>query len=148
MPAINFYHLTQSSLEDVLPALLVKARQTGSSIIIKAPNETRLEMLNNFLWVFDPNSFLPHGAAKDGNAAAQPIYLTTGDEKPNGAELLVLIDGVEGEISDYTKCLDIFDGMNEESLTAARARWQRYKQAGYEVKYFQQQEGQGWKQAA
>ncbi|MGE0252509.1 MAG: DNA polymerase III subunit chi, partial [Dongiaceae bacterium] len=88
MPAINFYHLTQSSLEDVLPALLVKARQTGSSIIIKAPNETRLEMLNNFLWVFDPNSFLPHGAAKDGNAAAQPIYLTTGDEKPNGAELL------------------------------------------------------------
>ncbi|MGE0252616.1 MAG: DNA polymerase III subunit chi, partial [Dongiaceae bacterium] len=102
----------------------------------------------NFLWVFDPNSFLPHGAAKDGNAAAQPIYLTTGDEKPNGAELLILIDGVEGEISDYAKCLDIFDGMNEESLAAARARWQRYKQAGFEVKYFQQQEGMGWKQAA
>ena len=51
--------------------------------------------MNALLWTYDEASFLTHGAARDGNAAAQPVWLTHQPENPNGATMLVLVGGIE-----------------------------------------------------
>ena len=109
----------------------------------------RIEALNTLLWAYDPASFLAHGTAKDGDPENQPIYLTTEDENPNDAQVLVLLDGREvRELATYKRVLDIFDGNDDNAVAAARSRWVAYKDAGHSVTYWQQKPEGGWEQGA
>ena len=95
MAEIGFYHLLTTPLDRALPRLLERARAQGYRIVVRAASPDRVEHLNSVLWTYDEASFLPHGSARDGNAANQPIWLTDGDDNPNAATMLVLVDGAE-----------------------------------------------------
>ena len=140
-----FYHLTRRRLEQVLPELLDKTLQRGWKAVVKGGSDERIAQLNGELWTFGRASFLPHGTKEDGFSDRQPVYLTTGDERPNNAELLFLVDGADADdVSAYTRICDLFDGNDEEAVSAARARWKRAKDAGHTLTYWQQSETGGW----
>ncbi|HEX2151189.1 MAG TPA: DNA polymerase III subunit chi [Stellaceae bacterium] len=144
MAEIGFYHLLMTPLERALPRLLERARAQGYRIVVRAASADRVEQLNAALWTYDESSFLPHGAARDGNAATQPIWLTEGDDNPNGATMLVLVDGAEpGDLTRYTRIANLFDGNDPDAVEAARDRWRRAKAAGHTLTYWQQT-GVGW----
>ena len=148
MTEIRFYHLERSNLDQVLPQLVGKAMQTGQRILIKAPDSKEVERLNEHLWTFDPASFLAHGSAKDGNETDQPVFLTENDNNPNGASILFLTHDLEcADLSPYQMVCEIFDGRNEQSLSAARTRWKTYKETGHDLAYWQQGES-GWEKKA
>lgn len=148
MTDVNFYHLQRSSLEQTLPKLLEKVLQAGKRAVVMARSEERVEALNALLWTYDPNSFLPHGSKADGHAPEQPVWLTTQDENPNGAAVLVLTDGAaSARLADYERCLDVFDGRDAGRVADARERWTGYKEAGHAVTYWQQGE-RGWEKKA
>ncbi len=148
MTDIGFYHLQKSPLERALPRLLEKVLAADMRAVVMASSEERVEHLNNVLWIYDPASFLPHGSARDGDAERQPVWLTDADENPNAARVLVLTDGATSDrVADYERCLDMFDGRDEEALAAARERWKLYKAAGHGVTYWQETERGGWTQA-
>ena len=112
--------------------------------MVLAASPERVEQLSATLWTCEEATFLPHGSFRDGNAPAQPIWLTHRSENPNGASLLVLVDGVESEdISSYERCADLFDGTDAGAVEAARARWRRAREAGHTLTYWQQTES-GW----
>jgi DNA polymerase-3 subunit chi len=145
MTEIGFYHLTRSPLERALPRLLEKAFASGARIVVMAGSEERVDALDQVLWTYDPASFLPHGAARDGEAPEQPIWLTSEDENPNEAAILVLTDGATSDkVAEYARCLEMFDGNDEDAVTAARARWRDYDAAGHALTYWQQTERGGW----
>lgn len=149
MTDVGFYHLTASPLEAALPRLLEKVLASGQRAVVMAGSPERVEALNAQLWTYNPGSFLPHGAAADGNASDQPIWLTSEDENPNGATVLVLTEGVRSErMGEFARCLDLFDGADAEAVAAARARWADYKGRGFAVTYFQQTTGGGWEKKA
>ena len=144
MAEIGFYHLLATPLERALPRLLERARAGGYRIIVRAASAERVEHLNALLWTYDDASFLAHGSARDGNAANQPIWLSEGHENPNGAAMLVLVDGVEAEdLASFTRCADLFDGNDPAAVAAARERWRRAAALGHALTYWQQGEA-GW----
>lgn len=148
MAEIGFYHLLATPLERALPRLLERARAQGYPILVRCGSPERVAQLDALLWTYDETSFLPHGSARDGNPAVQPIWLTEGDENPNGATMLVLVDGVAaGDLSSFARCADLFDGADENALEAARARWRRARDAGHSLTYWQQT-GSGWERRA
>jgi DNA polymerase III subunit chi len=141
---IRFYHLTRMTLEQALPELLEKTLERGWRAVVMAGSAERVEALTQHLWTYRPDGFLPHGSAKDGHAAMQPIWLTAEDERPNEAELLFLTDGAEtAQAEVYTRVCDLFDGTNEAALGAARRRWAGLKEAGHTLSYWQQGD-RGW----
>jgi DNA polymerase-3 subunit chi len=145
---IGFYHLLSTPLERALPRLLERARAQDYRIVVRAASSERIEHLNALLWTYDEASFLPHGSARDGNAASQPIWLTDGEENPNGATMLVLVDGVDAaDLATFARCLDLFDGNDEAAVEAARDRWRRAKSAGHTLTYWQQTAA-GWEKKA
>ncbi len=149
MTEVSFYHLQREPLERALPKLLEKALERGMRVVVKAPTQDRVESLNGVLWTYRPDSFLPHGTAADGHSPEQPVYLTAKEENPNGATLLVLVDGAEaGDIGAYERCLDIFDGTDEKAVADARQRWQSVKAAGHDVTYWLQSPQGGWERKA
>ena len=147
MTRVDFYHLQKQTLEDVLPKLLNKAYETGKNILIKVGTSERVEFLNSHLWTFNDESFLPHGSKKDGFAEAQPIWLTAESDNPNAAVFLFLVDGAEIEPSqaeNFERIFNIFDGTAESALQQARNLWKAYKESGFDVKYWQQDERGVW----
>jgi len=145
MTEVGFYHLTRTPLERALPKLLEKVVAGGMRAVVVAGSAERVEALNAALWTYEQLSFLPHGSAKDGQAEDQPIWLTTENENPNGATVLVLADGVaSAQLGRFARCLDMFDGRDAEAVTAARERWKAAKAAGHALAYWQQNEAGGW----
>jgi DNA polymerase III subunit chi len=141
---VGFYHLLSTPLERALPRLLERARAQGHPIVVRCGSSERVAQLDALLWTYDEASFLPHGSARDGNPAAQPIWLTNRDENPNGATMLVLVDGVEAvDLSSFARCADIFDGSDDAAVVAARERWRRAREAGHVLTYWQQTPA-GW----
>ncbi len=149
MTDIAFYHLQRSPLGAVLPKLLEKALSVPLRVLVLAPAEAEVERLNQLLWTYDPDSFLPHGSGKDGWPDQQPIYLTAIEENPNGAEMLVQVGGAEhASPGAFRRVLDLFDGNDEAALAGARERWRRYKGGGHNLTYWQQRGTGGWEQKA
>lgn len=148
MTEIRFYHLQTRGVDQALPEILQKALGAGHRIVVRTKDAAETERLNQHLWTWRPDSFLPHGSAKDGHAADQPIWLTPGDDNPNGAKVLMTTCGALPEApDDFILCCDLFDGRDETALTAARARWKALKDSGHSLTYWQQTE-KGWEQKA
>ncbi|MCG8509211.1 MAG: DNA polymerase III subunit chi [Rhodospirillales bacterium] len=146
MVQIAFYHLQRSPLEQVLPRLLEKTLDAGKRAVVIAGSNPRVESLNAVLWTYDQDSWLPHGSEKDGRADEQPIWLTTGNDNPNGATFLFQTEGCEGPVGDYERCFDLFDGNDPAAVEAARVRWKAYKDQGHDLTYWQQTDRGGWEQ--
>jgi DNA polymerase-3 subunit chi len=145
MTDIGFYHLTASPLERALPRLLEKILEAKKRAVILCASQERLDFLNGTLWTLGKASFIPHGSVKEGFPADQPVWLTLQDENPNGAQFLIQTDGVDSPtLSTFERCLDIFDGNDEEAVTQARTRWTHYKEAGHQVTYWSQMESGTW----
>src|SRR5206468_9110596 len=92
MPEFRFHHLERRRLDQALPDLLEAALGEGVRVVVQTAGAAARDALNERLWTYREDSFLPHGAAGDGDPAAQPIFLTDKDETPNGAALRVLLN--------------------------------------------------------
>lgn len=143
---IQFYHLLSTSVERAIPKLMEKALEAQSRVVMLLGDEQQIKRVSDAMWSGNPNGFLPHGGPKDGYADEQPIYLSLTDENPNGADVLVILDGsLPASAGHYRKVLDVFDGNDDAQVTAARARWTKYKEQGVALQYVKQQPGGGWK---
>jgi DNA polymerase-3 subunit chi len=150
---IRFYHLQRARLETVLPVILERCHQRAERVLVLAGSSERVEALAALLWTYKPDSFLPHGTARDGEAAAQPIFLATaGDgpiENPNQASVLILSDGAQHPaVGAFRLACTLFDGHDEAAVAAAREQWRRYRAEGHTVVYFQQDDVGKWQETA
>jgi DNA polymerase III subunit chi len=145
MTEIGFYHLTRSTLAQALPPLLIRTLAAGQRALILGP-ELGLEAVSAALWA--QSAWLPHGAAADGDADLQPIWLSSDPEPLNGARFLFMVEGAEtARLSDFDRVFDLFDGNNSEAVFAARLRWKIAKEAGHTLTYWQQT-GSSWQKKA
>ncbi len=149
MTQVRFYHLQRQSQAQVLPVLLHKALERGHRIVVKLSDAAEVSQMNDYLWTYDPNSFLPHGSANNDFAKHQSIFLTCGDDNPNDADVLILGQGARADdIGGFTLCCDLLNGHDTDDVGAARGRWKLYKEADYEVTYWQQDDRGAWVQKA
>ena len=98
---VGFYHLTRTPLEEALPALLGRTLDAGERALVRCPDAAAVMALDTALWACRDPVWLPHGSAKNGHAARQPIWLTEGEDVPNGARFLFRVDGAGGMISRH-----------------------------------------------
>lgn len=153
MADIRFYHLLSQPLGQALPDLLSKALSQGHRLVIKAPDVETVKGLSAHLWVCRRDDIFPHGTSEDGPQngmpAYQPIWLTAGNENPNNAKTLILVQGAEqADITPYSLVCEMLDGNQEDQVAAARSRYKAYKEAGHTVTYWQQKQAGGWEQKA
>lgn len=142
---VLFYHLERATLEHVLPSLLERTIERGWRAVVQSGSAERLEALDLALWTYNDASFLPHGTARDGDPARQPVYLTLGDEAPNSAGVRFLVDGAEmTQFAGYVRIVCIFDGRDPEATGKARTQWQAAKAAGCTVTYWRQSDSGRW----
>ena len=149
-----FYHLERRSLDDVLPGLIEKTLERGWKALIRVESSERADAIDNLLWTYSEQTFLPHAQSGDGNPKRQPVLITVEEDNPNEANVLFLVGGTTpppwnaAETKSLTRVVLMFDGRDQEAVARARADWQAAKVKGHTVSYWQQDQGGRWQQRA
>ena len=149
MSEIRFYHLEQRRVDEALPSLLEAALEDGRRVLVRASSDEMVAALNELLWTYDDASFLPHGAAGDGDPMTQPIFLTSVLGNPNGATMLVKLSGAESAGSDdaFDLVAILFEGRDETALAHARSEWRQLKDEGRAISYWRESDEGAWERA-
>jgi DNA polymerase-3 subunit chi len=151
---VLFYHLERRSLEDVLPGLVERTLERKWRALIKCESADRAAALDNLLWTYDEQGFLPHAQAGDGDPARQPVLLTVEEENANNANVLFLIGGAPPPdwggpaAASFSRVVLLFDGRDPEALASARKAWGEAKVAQHEVTYWKQSPSGKWEKQA
>ncbi|MEM9122619.1 MAG: DNA polymerase III subunit chi [Pseudomonadota bacterium] len=144
-----FYHLKNSSTENVLSTLLEKTIERGWKADVAAADADRLAALDVFLWTYRDDGFLPHGVAGGAHDGMQPVLLTCEEGQSNGGTVLFLIDGVTYEdYAPYSRVVYLFQDGDRPGVEAARALWRSLAETDWAVSYWAQEAGGGFAKKA
>ena len=138
---VDFYHLTASPLERVLPSIAEKVVAGGERLLVVAAPD-QLARLDELLWSYARDSFLPHGRER---AESQPVLLSDGPEAANGASNIAMADGRwRDEALGFARAFYFFDDGGRDS---ARDAWRALTgKAEVEARYWKQDERGKWVQ--
>lgn len=154
MPEIAFYHHTKRSIEQTLPVLLERSLARGWRVVVQAASEPRLRRLDQHLWSYRPESFLPHGTKADPEPQTQPIYLTCDIDNPNGADVRFFLEDAQiapalaSGAAPRERVALLFSGDDPAELAGARAQWKELRDAGFTLVYQQEDESGRWVEKA
>lgn len=149
MGQVNFYHLTHSSLEEVVTNLASRALEQGWKVELRGTDAERLDRLDQRLWLMGEASFLPHGLAGGPHDALQPILLTT-TPASDGRQAVMAVDGaqVSAEETDaHHRVWILFDGNDPQAVQQVRGQWKALTGAGAKAIYWSE-EGGRWEKKA
>lgn len=136
---VDFYHLTRSPLERVLPSICEKVLAAGERLLVVA-EPPLLARIDEQLWSYSKESFLPHGIE---DAERQPVQLSADAVAANGATNLALADGRwREEALGFPRVFYLFDSAH---LDEARDAWRRLSSnETVEPRYWKQDERGKW----
>ena len=115
-----------------------------------SPDIRRRGALDQALWTYDDQSFLPHGQAEAAglDPARQPVLISETTDNQNEAAVALLMDGADMPVdSAYERCMVMFDDGDAPVRNKARQLYKAASDAGLTTRYFQQTEQGGWKEA-
>ena len=144
-----FYHLQRTSLEQAVGPLLEKCLERGWRVLAISDDASRRAALDEALWTYDDQSFLPHGQAEaDGlDPESQPVLISGKTENHNQAAVALLMDGADLPVeAAFERCMVMFDDGDTATRQKARDQFKAAKDAGLTARYFQQS-GRGWAEA-
>jgi DNA polymerase-3 subunit chi len=142
---VDFYHLDRSPLERVLPRIAERVVEGGGRLLVVSGDEALAERLDEHLWNYTPDSFLPHGRAGGEADAGQPILIAASPDPVNGARNIALADGLwREEALAFDRAFYFFDAG---TIAGARAAWRALAgRAGVDSRYWKQDEAGKWLQ--
>ena len=136
MPRADFYLIAKPRYIEK-PLLLVcelarKAHDSGQSLLILVNSPTQAEVLDDLLWEFDPDAYIPHQiAGNDEDDDITPVLLVAPEtDVPMRPLILNLRNApVTGQ---FDRVLEVVpaDASTREPL---RARWKHYQSLGFEL---------------
>jgi DNA polymerase III subunit chi len=138
---VDFYHLTASPLERVIPSIAEKVLAGGDRLLVVAEPE-QLARLDEQLWNYAKDSFLPHGRERP---ESQPVFLSPEPVAANGATHVALADGRwRDEALGFARTFYFFDN---DTRDQAREAWRTLKgKPEVEARYWKQDERGRWVQ--
>lgn len=117
--------------------LVRKARAANCRIVLLAHDRADLMTLDQLLWTFSEQDFLPHVIAGDPLAAGTPVILTDSDDAdlPHHEILINLSTRTPPHFARFERMFEIISAADADK-TAGRERYRFYQQRGYPLTHF------------
>ncbi len=92
---LNFYQVDDKIMASLAP-LLLKILEEKKKAIIFCEDPEKIKLMDNSLWSFGRNKFIPHVTIfdEDYDFKRQPILISNKQENTNEAEYLIFLDEV------------------------------------------------------
>lgn len=139
MPRADFYLIDKPRFR-AQPLLLVcelarKAHASGQPTLILARDQAQAEALDDLLWAFDPDEYLPHQiAGQDEDEDEAPILIATPAADVALRPLLVNLRDTAPQ-GAFERVLEVVPA-DPAARGPLRERWKHYQSLGFELKKF------------
>lgn len=135
MPRIEFYVLSTAVPAERLRAacqLAMKAWRAGMPVFLRGSDAQQCSEVDELLWRFKAESFVPHSLYQDDAQAPVVIGL---DEAPGSAQgvLINLGSTLSPQVERFSRVIEIVN-QEPDLLTACRENFRSYRQRGYDPK--------------
>ena len=138
MTQVDFYILknpkNDRSREIFVCKLIDKAFSLGKNVFIRTHDEEQAKRLNDQLWTFRQNSFIPHELATAGeNNPSCPVIISSTTEPGDDHDVLVnLGNDIPQYFSKFERVAEIVDENNRD---LARQHFSWYRDRGYDLQH-------------
>ncbi|MDH4561670.1 DNA polymerase III subunit chi [Pseudomonas sp. BN411] len=132
---IEFYVLSSANPADRLRAacqLAAKGWRHGLPVLLRCTDAAQRDELNELLWRFRAESFIPHSLIDDDADAPVVLALDEAPATPQGL-LINLASTISPHVDRFSRVIEI---VNQEPalLAACRENFRSYRQRGYDPK--------------
>lgn len=111
--------------------VLEKVYGLGHRIYIRATDEAAARQLDELLWEYRSDAFLPHSLIAEG--LDSPIEIGYGDSLPQHREVYVNMALEASELSlSFERIIEVVV-QQDDILEATRANYRTYQQRGYQI---------------
>ena len=137
MTEVIFVEVTASRMEIRACEIAEQTYAQGERLQINAIDEEQAARLDDLLWTYKPDNFVPHGLWKSmDNESAQPVVITTRKERVPGIASLLTMDYCPVEmVQQFSKVIHVVLVDNHERLEASRRYWTLLKDAGFSLRH-------------
>ena len=136
MTEVIFVEVTTSRMEIRACEIAEENHARGSRLQIIALDQEQAERLDDLLWTFKPDSFVPRGLwAGSPDEPDQPVVITTRKEQVPGMDSLLMMGYCEVDlVSRFSHVVHLVVD-NEDRLDSSRRYWTLLKDAGFSLRH-------------
>ena len=135
MPRADFYLVGKPRFREeplrLVCELARKAHDAGQFTLVLARDQAQAEALDDLLWAFDEDAYVPHQLAGDEEDDLAPVLIATPAMDVPMRPLLINLrdDAVDGS---FERVLEVVPA-DESARGPLRERWKAYKARGFEL---------------
>ena len=133
---ITFYVLADTDPAQRLHTacrLVEKAFRNKHQVFVRAASRAEAEQLDELLWTFRAESFIPHHLVGEGPTPPPPVRIGWDGIPAEARDLLINLHAEAApEPGRFRRILEIVGG-GDDLRAPARAHWKQYKQQGFAV---------------
>jgi len=138
MPRADFYLIDKPRFREN-PLLLVcelakKAFRTDQKTLIMTNTLEQAEQLDELLWSFEEDAFIPHQIAGDEDDDLTPLLIVAPGVSTSDRSLVINLRD-ECASGNFERVLEVVPA-DPASRTGSRERWRIYQQQGFELKKY------------
>ena len=134
-PQIDFYVLQEQSLDGrfkLACRIVEKAYRLGHRVYVRTANSNDTGILDDLLWTFSQNSFVPHQLSTESDSRESPVVI--GEHPPAAEGTDVVISVADDPVSNFTAYRRIVEivGCEDDEKASGRNRFRYYREHGVE----------------
>ena len=136
---VNFYLLSGSSHEDACYfacRLVEKALSGGLSVYILMNDHAGCEYMDDLLWSFKPESFIPHmieDSESDTDDEDIKVLVSEGKTAPAEADIMINLSSRVPDFHNIFSTIAEIVSTDEQDKSSKRERWIHYQSLGYDL---------------
>jgi DNA polymerase-3 subunit chi len=133
MTEVLFVEVTARRMEMRACEIAERTYTQGKRLQIIVADQSQARRLDDLLWTFRPDSFVPHGLfEEEKDQPPQPVVITTNLEPIPGIETLLMLNYCPIElVGQFSQVIHLIIVDNQERLQASREYWTQLKEAGF-----------------
>ena len=134
-PQIDFYVLQEQSPGGrfkLACRIVEKAYRLGHRVYVRTGNSDDTNVLDDLLWTFSQNSFVPHQLSTESDSRDSLVVIGEHPPATTGADVVISV--ADDPVSDFTAYPRIVEivGCEDNEKTSGRNRFRYYRERGVE----------------
>ena len=132
MTSIDFYFNADDRLQ-VACRLAGKAMKQNQRLLIHVPDNELAARIDKMLWTWPAIGFVPHCAVHSPLAAETPVLIASGDETPEGCDVLLNLGAsCPPHFERFARLLEVVSN-DDADKEKGRGRFRFYRERGYKI---------------
>lgn len=135
MVQVTFFVLQSTDDTPLLPLVCQQAAQhyrQQKNVFIYADNQESCHQLDEILWSFEPDSFVPHNLVGEGPKQGSPVEISWQPPKNRRQVLINYASTMPQFCHQFAHVID-FVPVDETRKQLARDRYRQYKSSGFTI---------------